>query len=81
MASNSFFVAFSHDNTFTNGIKSDLYMGFHGWSDIIVSLELSITVCFGKVGPMRLFDKSAHLWLAALFWYALYCIFQHICLF
>ena len=29
MASNSFFVAFSHDDTFTNGIQLDLYMGFH----------------------------------------------------
>ena len=38
-----------------------------------MSLELSITVCFGKVGPMGLFDKSTHLWFATLFWYALYC--------
>ena len=39
-----------------------------------MSLELSITVCFGKVGPMGLFDKSAHLWFEALFWYAAYCL-------
>ena len=29
MALNSFFLAFSHDDTFRNGIKSDLYMGFN----------------------------------------------------
>ena len=46
---------------------------FHGSSDVIVSLELSITVCFGKVGLMGLFDKFAHLWFEALFWYAAYC--------
>ena len=46
---------------------------FHGSSDVIVSLELSITVFFGKVGLMGLFDKFAHLWFEALFWYAAYC--------
>ena len=28
VALNSCFVEFSHDDTFRNGIKSDLYMGF-----------------------------------------------------